>query len=322
MAAAKKTLRFYQNSRIATEVKDALTHSVFRHAGGLLAQRASVADEGHLLMGVSNTDTVMTELGHAALKAYPYSPYGHCPARSESNTLLAFNGEPLDSATGCYALGNGYRMYNPTLERFCSPDNISPFGKGGLNAYMYCAGDPVNRVDPTGHLSYGVILSGLQLTGLAAMVAGVGMTITGAAIKDKKLMWAGGAVFGLGLTMMGAGDSILHRILPHYSARPTQPPRRSLNSMPRSTNDQRVPAFAPPRVFTDSMPARQPANAQTSRRHPEILPLPTFHQVVQEPPPTYQQVIDEPPPTYQEVVQAAHSTSSMRDTVRTSGQVK
>ncbi|MCE0988616.1 MULTISPECIES: hypothetical protein [Pseudomonas putida group] len=100
MAAAKKTLRFYQNGRIATEVKDALTHSVFRHAGGLLAQRASVADEGHLLMGVSNTATVMTELGHAALKAYPYSPYGHCNARSESNTLLAFNGEPLDSATG------------------------------------------------------------------------------------------------------------------------------------------------------------------------------------------------------------------------------
>lgn len=35
--------------------------------------------------------------------------------------------------------------------RFHSPDSWSPFGGGGLNAYMYCMGDPVNRVDPTGH---------------------------------------------------------------------------------------------------------------------------------------------------------------------------
>ncbi|XBG33742.1 RHS repeat-associated core domain-containing protein [Pseudomonas sp. 13.2] len=160
MAAAKQTLRFYQNSHVSTEVKDALTHSVLRHAGGLLAQRASAADEGHLLMGVNNTDTVMTELGHAVMKEYPYSPYGHRPARSESNIPLAFNGESLDSATGCYALGNGYRLYNPTIERFYSPDNLSPFGKGGLNAYMYCAGDPVNRVDPTGHLSFAIIRVG------------------------------------------------------------------------------------------------------------------------------------------------------------------
>ncbi|WP_147458691.1 RHS repeat-associated core domain-containing protein, partial [Pseudomonas savastanoi] len=37
------------------------------------------------------------------------------------------------------------------LMRFNSPDSLSPFGKGGMNAYAYCAGDPVNRSDPTGH---------------------------------------------------------------------------------------------------------------------------------------------------------------------------
>src|SRR5471032_2916159 len=35
--------------------------------------------------------------------------------------------------------------------RFNSPDSLSPFWKGGVNAYAYCVGDPVNRVDPTGH---------------------------------------------------------------------------------------------------------------------------------------------------------------------------
>ncbi|WP_434706426.1 RHS repeat-associated core domain-containing protein [Pseudomonas sp. Z1-12] len=47
--------------------------------------------------------------------------------------------------TGHYLLGNGYRAFNPGLMRFNSPDSLSPFGEGGLNAYAYSVGDPVNR---------------------------------------------------------------------------------------------------------------------------------------------------------------------------------
>ncbi|WP_231985608.1 RHS repeat-associated core domain-containing protein [Pseudomonas vancouverensis] len=67
-------------------------------------------------------------------------------------TGLAFNGEFRDTHIGWYLLGNGYRAYNPTLMRFHSPDSLSPFGRGGLNAYMYCGGDPVSYSDPTGHM--------------------------------------------------------------------------------------------------------------------------------------------------------------------------
>ncbi|POD79180.1 hypothetical protein BKM17_05985 [Pseudomonas syringae group genomosp. 3] len=52
-------------------------------------------------------------------------------------------------------LGNGYRAYNPVLMRFHSPDSLSPFGEGGLNAYAYGEGDSVNGVDPTGHINIG-----------------------------------------------------------------------------------------------------------------------------------------------------------------------
>lgn len=67
-------------------------------------------------------------------------------------THLGFNGELCEPLTGHYLLGNGYRAYNPILMRFNSPDSLSPFAEGGINAYTYCQGDPLNKLDPTGHI--------------------------------------------------------------------------------------------------------------------------------------------------------------------------
>lgn len=77
-----------------------------------------------------------------------YLPYGyHLPAQGG----LGFNGERPDFITGHYLLGKGYRAHNPVLMRFNGPDSLSPFAQGGLNAYAYCQGDPVNFTDPSGH---------------------------------------------------------------------------------------------------------------------------------------------------------------------------
>ncbi len=80
-----------------------------------------------------------------------FSPYG-VQKHSLTNTP-GFNGERRDPLTGLTHLGNGYRAYNPQLMRFQTPDSMSPFGKGGLNSYAYCEGDPVNCSDPSGHMS-------------------------------------------------------------------------------------------------------------------------------------------------------------------------
>ncbi|MFJ4372675.1 RHS repeat-associated core domain-containing protein [Pseudomonas japonica] len=87
--------------------------------------------------------------GH--LQDIVHGPYGH---RRETPGLpgSGFNGQWREPETGWYLLGNGYRAYNPVLMRFNSPDSLSPFGRGGLNAYGYCLGDPVNRTDPDGHV--------------------------------------------------------------------------------------------------------------------------------------------------------------------------
>ena len=77
-----------------------------------------------------------------------YTAYGF---RSHPVASLAFHGEYLDPFTQYYPLGAGRRIYNPKLMRFLSLDALSPFGAGGLNAYAYVRGDPVNFSDPDGH---------------------------------------------------------------------------------------------------------------------------------------------------------------------------
>ncbi len=64
---------------------------------------------------------------------------------------IGFNGERIDPATGLYHLGQGYRTYNPALKRFHQFDSdASPFGRGGVNGYLYCFSNPVTFYDPTG----------------------------------------------------------------------------------------------------------------------------------------------------------------------------
>lgn len=92
---------------------------------------------------------------------FTYSPYGYCP---DSLSPLGFNGERLDSVAGSYLLGIGYRLFNPALMRFSSPDYISPFGAGGLNCYGYCLQDPINYRDPSGNSRIGRFLSNSRAT--------------------------------------------------------------------------------------------------------------------------------------------------------------
>ena len=81
---------------------------------------------------------------------------------------LGFNGHYLDPLLEAYLLGNGHRLYSPALMRFTAPDGLSPFGRGGLNAYAYCSGDPVNRIDPSGRIN--IFKSNAQKTGLTAFM--------------------------------------------------------------------------------------------------------------------------------------------------------
>jgi RHS repeat-associated protein len=145
--------RFYCKSRLATEIKGALQHSIFQQGDQLLAQQQREGDsvDATLLATDQQRSVVHTLKNENHRQPVAYSPYGHRSAESGLTSLLGFNGERPDPVTGHYLLGNGYRAFNPVLMRFNSPDSLSPFGKGGVNSYAYCLGDPINLHDPDGH---------------------------------------------------------------------------------------------------------------------------------------------------------------------------
>lgn len=98
-----------------------------------------------------------------------------------NTSVMGFNGERLEPISDTTHLGNGYRAYNPILMRLTCPDSMSPFGGGGVNVYAYCAGDPVNHADPTGHLSWQAWLGiGMGIVGLGLAVFSAGASISAA----------------------------------------------------------------------------------------------------------------------------------------------
>jgi RHS repeat-associated protein len=91
-------------------------------------------------------------LSGGSSSVFSWSPFGGGTTRTGAAiSLPGFNGERQDPLSGVSHLGNGYRAYSPALRRFTCPDSESPFGIGGLNPYVYCDSDPVNRTDPSGH---------------------------------------------------------------------------------------------------------------------------------------------------------------------------
>jgi RHS repeat-associated protein len=134
-------------------MQGSVQHCLFQSEHQLFAQH-------RLESGISESTLLSHDLSRSVLQAInsarnqniTYTAYGYAPKKCTASSLLGFNGEFPDEVTGHYLLGNGYRSFNPVLMRFNSPDNISPFGAGGLNSYAYCKGDPVNFTDSSGHI--------------------------------------------------------------------------------------------------------------------------------------------------------------------------
>ncbi|WP_244142238.1 RHS repeat domain-containing protein [Pseudomonas gozinkensis] len=202
--------RYYQNANVSSEIRGQDSRSVVRNDGLVLGQQQSGADAGSRIFGTDQQQSVLTQLQGEQWEDSAYSPYGYRPAEGGLFSLAGFNGEQLDAVTGLYLLGNGYRAYSPTLMRFTSPDSMSPFGAGGLNTYAYCLGDPVNRVDPTGHVSW------QSIAGIALGFIGIVASIVTLGAATPLALFA----MGLGITsgVAAIGSELANELVPHSEA--------------------------------------------------------------------------------------------------------
>ncbi|MBF7144334.1 MULTISPECIES: RHS repeat-associated core domain-containing protein [Pseudomonas] len=108
------------------------------------------------LLRLDSLDNVLSS-SPGAINRKRYTPFGVVTPITGSGS--GFHGQLSERVFEGYLLGNGYRLYSPSLMRFLKADEHSPFGKGGINAHAFCGGDPVNQQDLTGRASISKILA-------------------------------------------------------------------------------------------------------------------------------------------------------------------
>lgn len=151
MKKTNSSLYFYLDEHLVTVHKKQIQHAIFSADTIPLAVRGSDNANNVKLLVTDEKGSIFFADG-AKEKALTYTAYGHTPELPKQQSLLGFNREPFHALPELYLLGIGYhRGLSPQQMRFISPDTESPFGIGSFNAYAYCACDPINSIDPSGH---------------------------------------------------------------------------------------------------------------------------------------------------------------------------
>lgn len=214
----------YDGDELASEISGSMKTLYLRVGGVTLGRYISDgADKKLELYGTDSSGTVRCvktftpgSVGRNEVSTvyYDYSDYGVRTSDTVEDTAgyrniikrntLGFNGCLFDDVSATYILGHGYRPYSPTTRTFLCKDSFSPYGVAGVNRYQYCNLDPVNNIDPSGHLSYSAQWGlGLGILGLFLSV----IPIVGAIAGGTLLTVAGGLAVAGGV--LGATSSAL-----------------------------------------------------------------------------------------------------------------
>ena len=108
-----------------------------------------------------------------------YSAFGQIESSSDLGELpsYGYNAEEQHPTTGLTYLR--FRYYEASTSTFGVQDTYlgNIFSPLTLNRYLYCLGNPVNYVDPTGHVSVGSLLTGGIVGTITTAIANIKVTI-------------------------------------------------------------------------------------------------------------------------------------------------
>ena len=117
--------------------------------------------------------------------AYTYDAWGNILSTTGSmadglgyTNPFRYRGYFYDTETGLYYLGSRY--YNPQWGRFVNADNlVDTEDILGGNLFAYCANNPVNHQDPSGHSLLGLVAATIAKVAVAAIaaIAVAGLTV-------------------------------------------------------------------------------------------------------------------------------------------------
>lgn len=222
---------FYRGSLIAVKKGDDLV-SYLSHGSEYWGETISQqGGEAHARLWASDSQqsalTTLDSQSPDQIQDQHYTPYGYSDSEDGAPfASIGFNGQWKDPVTGWYHLGSGYRVYNPQLQRFHTPDPWSPFASGEINPYAYCLGDPINRLDPNGHFSIFGLSFGWRdliqtvvgiavsigvgiLTGGASLAIQIGVGIAAGVASDVLSGMIGDLAMGNKITLQSVGMDAL-----------------------------------------------------------------------------------------------------------------
>ena len=147
---------------IASEQKDYIGNlirvncipAMYRFPGGYYSFSDSglLADCHYYVQDYQGNNRMVVSKGDAIEQVTHYLPYGVVLNDINTNSSLQdfkFGGKELDRSYGLDLYDFEARQYDPIVPAF---NSIDPLAEKyyGISPYAYCAGDPVNCVDPTG----------------------------------------------------------------------------------------------------------------------------------------------------------------------------
>jgi RHS repeat-associated protein len=140
----------------------------------IISQAEGTSDPLYFIYDGHGSTRHLADATGVITESFDYDAYGNSRFDpSAVSTSLLYSGEWYDSSAAQYYLRA--RWYNPQTQRFNRMDTYagSPEDPQSLHRYLYCYGDPVHNIDPSGEFT----LTGLCIS--MAIGAIIGATIGG-----------------------------------------------------------------------------------------------------------------------------------------------
>ena len=180
-----QTKYFYQNESLyRTSDKEGNTQSIYLYGNGanVIAVEDYSATEvvaNTYVKDAQGSICQLTDDDGKIVAQYEYDDYGRTKITGKKGkNVLAYTGAVYDATTGDYYLNARY--YSPERGSFLSQDTYrgEQSRPETWNLYAYCAGNPINYVDPSGHFAVWIAIT--------AVVVAVSACVTAVAVHYNK----------------------------------------------------------------------------------------------------------------------------------------